>query len=58
MKQLCEVPMISAFEAVSSFALTSWTLSPLALWVRYFAEEGVDLTIKQDKLPFNKMQSQ
>ena len=40
------------------FDLTSWKLSPLALWVRYFAEEGIDLTIKQDKLFFNKTQSQ
>jgi len=32
------------------FALTSWKLLPLALWVSYFAEVGVDLTTKQDKV--------
>jgi len=32
------------------FALTSWKLLPSALWVRYFSEEGVDLTTKQDKV--------
>jgi len=58
MKQLCEVPMIFAFGNSFLFALTSWKLSPLALWVRYFAEEGVHLPIKQDKLFFNKTQSQ
>jgi len=35
------------------FALTSWNL---ALWVTYFAEEGVGLTTKQDedKVSFNR----
>jgi len=36
------------------FALTSWKLLPSALWVRYFAEEGVGLTTKQDKVIFNR----
>ena len=36
------------------FALTSWKLLPSALWVMYFAEDGVDLTTKQDKVFFNR----
>jgi len=48
MKQLFPSSDYICFWSSFLFALTSWKILPLALWVRYFAEEGVDLTTKQD----------